>query len=71
MLKSSKSKRFFYHYNKVKHSMIVHFSNQCIPVHDVKCMVPCESKWRTRQPRLVMQGFCNNVQVKDGVAIIA
>lgn len=50
--------------------MTVHFRNQCIPCVDVKCNVPCETKRNKRQPKLVMQGKCNSVKLKNKVAII-
>ena len=62
--------RFFYHYNKPKGCMTVHFKGQCLPVGDVVCHVACETKWRDSQPRLVMQGYARDVQVKRGVAHI-
>lgn len=56
-------RRFFYHFNKHTGGMTVHFKGQCIPVNDVACEVPCETKWNKRQPRLVMQGHAANVHV--------
>ncbi len=41
--------------------MTVHFKNTCHSVSDVVCNVPCESKWNKKQPRLVMQGFAEDV----------
>jgi hypothetical protein len=58
---ASRLHRFFFHYNKAHGCMTVHFKGQCLLVEDVSCMVPCESKWSERQPRLVMQGFAARV----------
>jgi hypothetical protein len=63
-------KRFFFHYYKQYKCLSVHFNGQCHKVKDVDCKVPCESKWSKRQPNLVMRGFCNDVQIKNGIAII-
>lgn len=65
-----KSYRFFYHFNKQTRKMTVHFKGTCIPVDDIQCMVPCETKWSTRQPYLVMQGWAKNVAIVDGKAVI-
>jgi hypothetical protein len=67
-----KNYRFFYHFNKHLGGMTVHFKKECIPVKDVKCIVPCETKWNpaNRQPRLVMQGFAKEVVIKNKIAYI-
>lgn len=62
--------RFFYHYYKAKKAMSVHFRGACYVAKDVKCQVPCETKWNNRQPQLVMRGFANDVLIRDGVAYI-
>ena len=48
--------------------MTVHFKKQCIVVKDVKCQVPCETKWNKTQPYLIMQGMATNVEIIDNVA---
>jgi hypothetical protein len=53
--------RFFYHYFKGKGAMSVHFRGQCYVVNNVKCDVPCETKWKPTQPKLIMQGFASDV----------
>lgn len=65
-----KEYRFFYHYYKQKGKMSVHFRNQCSVVDNVICKVPCETKWKSTQPRLVMQGFAHSVTFKNNEAII-
>ena len=65
-----KKYRFFYHFYKQKKCMTVHFRGQCIPVKDVECLVACETKWGTKQPFLVMQGFASEIVIKNGKAII-
>jgi hypothetical protein len=62
--------RFFYHFYKQKGKMSIHFKNSCVVVDDVICNVPCETKWKLRQPRLVMQGYATNVRFEGNVGII-
>lgn len=64
-------RRFFFHYRKSTGQMTVHFGGQCIPCRDIKCMNAVETKRNKRQPFLVMQGFAENVVIKDGVVIIS
>jgi hypothetical protein len=44
--------------------MTIHFRNKCELVDDIKCFVPCNTKWNKRQPYLVMQGFAKNLTIK-------
>lgn len=66
---------FFFHYNKPasgsagRPMMTVHERGVCHSVHSVVCSVPCRSRARSRQPRLVMSGR-GDVRVRDGVAYI-
>lgn len=62
--------RFFYHYRRSDKKMSIHFRNQCIPVDDVECNVPCETKRNKIQPFLVLQGYCSNVTVNGSKGII-
>lgn len=50
--------------------MSVHFRGKCNVVDDIKCLVPCETKWKRTQPRLVMQGFAQDVRIYENKAII-
>lgn len=45
--------------------MSIHFNNTCIPVDEIVCDVPCETKRNKRQPYLVMQGFANRVRIDN------
>ena len=65
-----KKYRFFYHFYKQKGKMSVHFRNQCYIVDNVVCNVPCETKWRKTQPRLIIQGFCEDIKFVDNYVII-
>jgi len=66
-----KKYRFFYHYYKGKKMMSVHFRKVCYPIQDVICNVPCETKWNTTQPQLVMRGYCSDVSIIKGKAVIS
>lgn len=70
MEKSTKKYRFFYHYRKQTGGMTVHFKGQCIPVIDVECNVPCETKRNKVQPKLVLRGYASEVKVENNKAII-
>lgn len=50
--------------------MSVHFRGTCMKADNVVCRAASETKWNKTQPRLVMQGFANQVTLKDGVAYI-
>lgn len=56
-------RRFFMHYNKQKKMMTVHWKGQCIPVNDITCYAPVETKWNSKQPHIVMQGWALDVLV--------
>lgn len=62
--------RFFYHFYKQKGKMSVHFKGTCTVVEDIICRVPCETKWKSTQPRLVMQGFAEKVDILNKKAYI-
>ncbi len=63
--------RFFYHFNKHTGGMTVHFDGACIPCKDIKCHVPCETKWNpNQQPTLVMRGWASGVEVINNIATI-
>lgn len=65
-------RRFFYHFNKQNKKMTIHFLGKCLIAQNVIVNCPCETKWNVRQPRLVMRGFCKNVEIdQNGVATIS
>jgi len=66
----NKKYRFFYHFFKQKMKMSVHFRGSCYVVDDVICKVECETKWKPTQPRLVMQGWCNELSIIENKAYI-
>lgn len=61
----NKKYRFFYHYNKKNNKITVHFRNTCYIAKNIVCNTSVNSKWNKVQPRLVMQGWCNNISVQD------
>lgn len=62
--------RFFYHYYKQQKKMSFHCQKQCIPVDDVICNVPCETKWNKTQPYLIMRGYCKSFKIENNKVII-
>lgn len=65
-----KPKRFFFHFRKVTGELTLHWNKQCISIKDIVCNVPIQTKWNKQQPRVVLQGFANNVEINNGIAII-
>ena len=49
----------------------VHFRNTCYVVKDIQCFVPIGTKGNKRQPKGVVQGFCKEVVIIDGIAKIS
>lgn len=66
----NKKYRFFYHYYKQKGKMSIHFRGQCMVSKNVVCEVSTQTKWNKTQPQLVVQGFCETVEIIDDTAII-
>lgn len=50
--------------------MSVHFRGKCYRTKNVTCNVPSETKWKDRQPHLVMQGFATSITENDNEIII-
>lgn len=69
-MNKEKEYRFFYHFYKQKGKMSIHFKKSCTVVDNIICNVKCETKWKPTQPKLVMQGFAKNVEIKNGIALI-
>lgn len=42
--------------------MSVHFKKQCIQCKNIVCDATAESKWKSTQPRLVIQGFASSIE---------
>ena len=59
------SRRFFYHYNKQKKKMTVHWKGRCLPVDEIVCMVPVETKTSLNQPHYVLQGWAVSVSLEE------
>lgn len=66
-----KQYRFFFHYFKAKYKMSIHYRGKCYVVDEVICNVPCETKWNSKQPYLVMRGFAKELDFVDGVGVIS
>lgn len=71
-----KSYRFFFHYNKPaslaagEPRLSVHYRGVCHIVERIACMATCVTKINKRQPRVVMAGSAERVEVCGGLAII-
>jgi len=65
-----KQYRFFYHYNKHKNMMTVHWHKQCLIVKNVECNVPCITWWSERQPKIVMRGKASSIVIIGDTARI-
>ncbi len=63
-------RRFFFHYNKHTGFMTVHYRGVCIPIKNVDCRVPIETKYNKNQPRLVLRGWAEQVWIKDGTTAV-
>ncbi len=50
--------------------MTIHFRGKCYPCQNIRCVVPCNTKWNKKQPKLVMQGFCYHVFVSKDLGMI-
>jgi hypothetical protein len=70
------SYRFFYHFNKPmtqktgKVFWSIHYRQTCYYVNNIECLVPTNTKENPRQPKAVVQGFCKEILIQDGTAII-
>ena len=60
-----KKKRFFFHFRKSTGELTLHWNNQCIPVKNIVCQVPLETKWNTSQPKVVLRGFAQTVEIDN------
>ena len=61
----SKKYRFFYHFYKKYNTMSVHFRGKCYRSKNVICNVPTETHWNNSQPRLVVRGFCKDIEINE------
>jgi len=70
-------RRFWFHYNKPaslaagEPRLSVHVANSCHIVSRLHCLVPIFSHNQSQQPRLVMRGFCMEVEILDGIMRIS
>jgi hypothetical protein len=65
-----KKRRFFFHFRKSTGELTLHWQKQCIPIKDVVCNVPLETKWNKQQPRVVLQGFAEKIEIIENKAFI-
>lgn len=65
-----KPRRFFFHFRKQTGELTLHWNKQCIPVKDIICNVPIETKWNKQQPLVVLQGWAKSIEVVGRTATI-
>lgn len=75
--KTDRKYRFWFHFNKPatqregKPQISVHYRNRCLIVDNVVCNVPTHGKINEkRQPKFVMRGKTNDLEIKDNVVYI-
>jgi len=66
----NKKKRFFFHFRKSTGELTLHWNKHCIAVKDIDCRVPVETKWNKIQPKVVLRGFANKIEIIDNKAVI-
>ena len=70
---SNKKRRFFYHYNKPvsnkegRNVLTLHYKVKCHLVNRIICEVPTESHDQKAQPRCVIRGWANSVDIYDSM----
>lgn len=62
-LKQEKMTPFYFHYDKDKKCMVLHYSGSIIYVKDINCHTPTRTKWNDGHPTLVLEGECNAVTI--------
>ena len=65
-----KSKRFFFHFRKTTGELTLHWNRKCIPIKNIRCEVPVETKWNPQQPKVVLQGFAKYAIIKEDEALM-
>lgn len=54
--------KFFFHYNKQKDAITIHYRGKCHSAIKLTCYTNCFSKFNKRQPRLVMWGYADTLK---------
>lgn len=68
--------RFWFHYNKPASQaqqcnvLTIHYRGACHLVTGIDCRVPIATRSRTSQPRCVMAGDADNIEINNGLAVI-
>lgn len=65
-----KAKRFFFHFRKTTGELTLHWNKKCIPIKNIRCEVPVETKWNTIQPKVVLQGFAKYAIINEDEALM-
>lgn len=68
---------FFFHYNKPasqkagKPIISIHYKKQCILVENIVCNVKTWGHVNNRQPKFVIKGLADDIDIKNNVAYIS
>lgn len=68
--------KFWFHYNKPasraqqRNVLTVHYRGACHLVTGIDCQVPIATRDRTSQPRCVMAGDAQHIEINHGIAVI-
>lgn len=69
-------KRFWFHYNKPASAkqgrplLTLHYLNKCHLVESLNIKVPTETHNRKKQPRIIVRGWANGVNISEKKADI-
>ena len=69
-------RRFWFDYNKPESAkagrniLTVHYKDVCHRVEGIECNVPVETHDKNQQPRCVLRGWCDSMEIKNNRAII-
>jgi hypothetical protein len=63
--------RFFFHWNKIKKRISVHYRDKCMLTDGLSVKVSMESKFNKTQPVFVMQGWATHIKHTNKLTIIS
>ena len=65
-----KKYRFYFHYYRRFDEMSIHFKGYCMRAKEVICECPIETKWNNQQPKVVLQGWAESVEIINEICYI-
>ena len=57
--------RFFYHYNRQKNKISIHFRGKCYLVDNLSICVAAVSKRSEKSPKFVVQGWTKGIKIQE------